>query len=70
MLKDELAAFEKAEFTKSKIATLVAAEISDPGQQQIALPETELSPLLSLSQPLKRLMAVQVESPAWFRLRH
>lgn len=39
------------------------------GQQQHALPETELSPLLSLSQPLKRLMAVQVESPAWFRLR-
>ncbi len=34
-----------------------------------ALPETELSPLLSLSQPMKRLMAVQIESPAWFRLR-
>ncbi|MDY6982340.1 MAG: SNF2-related protein, partial [Pseudomonadota bacterium] len=39
------------------------------GQQLHTLPETELSPLLSLSQPLKRLMAVQVESPAWFRLR-
>ncbi|MGV3592169.1 MAG: RNA polymerase-associated protein RapA, partial [Gammaproteobacteria bacterium] len=39
------------------------------GQQLQALPETELSPLLSLSQPLKRLMAVQVENPAWFRLR-
>ncbi len=39
------------------------------GQALRQLPETELSPLLSLSQPLKRLMAVQVESPAWFRLR-
>jgi ATP-dependent helicase HepA len=33
------------------------------------LPETELSPLLSLSQPLKRLEALQVENPAWFCLR-
>ncbi|HEY0962861.1 MAG TPA: RNA polymerase-associated protein RapA [Pseudomonadales bacterium] len=39
------------------------------GQELVTLPETELSPLLSLSQPVKRLMAVQVESPAWFRLR-
>jgi ATP-dependent helicase HepA len=39
------------------------------GQDLRVLSETELSPLLSLSQPLKRLMALQVESPAWFRLR-
>ena len=39
------------------------------GQGLRTIPETALSPLLSLSQPLKRLMAVQVESPAWFRLR-
>ncbi len=39
------------------------------GQTRRVMPEAELSPLLSLSQPLKRLMAVQVESPAWFRLR-
>lgn len=39
------------------------------GQNLRTLPESELSPLLSLSQPLKRLLAVQVESPAWFRLR-
>lgn len=39
------------------------------GQGQRDLAETELSPLLSLSQPFKRLMAAQVESPAWYRLR-
>ncbi|MEY4641475.1 MAG: hypothetical protein RLZZ227_1469, partial [Pseudomonadota bacterium] len=39
------------------------------GQTATVLPETGLSPLLSLSQPLKRLLAGQVESPAWFRLR-
>jgi ATP-dependent helicase HepA len=39
------------------------------GRDSRSMAESELSPLLSLSQPLKRLMAVQVESPAWFRLR-
>src|SRR5688572_6976673 len=33
------------------------------------LPETELFPHLSLSQPLKRLLVGQVESPAWYQLR-
>lgn len=34
-----------------------------------ALPETRLSPRLSLSQPLKRLQAGQIDAPAWFLLR-
>lgn len=33
------------------------------------LAETGLSPLLSLSQPLKRLQAGQIDAPAWFCLR-
>ncbi|MES2604123.1 MAG: RNA polymerase-associated protein RapA [Pseudomonadota bacterium] len=37
--------------------------------QEKTLSEIELSPLLSLSQPLKRLLAARIESTGWFQLR-
>jgi len=35
----------------------------------VTLPESTLSAHISLSQPLKRLLALQIDSPAWFHLR-
>ncbi len=51
-------------------AGLLQYEVNDtnPNTSRL-LPETELFSHLSLSQPLKRLLVGQVESPGWFQLR-
>ncbi|HWK55019.1 MAG TPA: RNA polymerase-associated protein RapA [Hyphomicrobiales bacterium] len=43
--------------------------VRDATGAEFVLPETELSPHLSLSQPLKRLLALQTEPASWFQLR-
>lgn len=53
----------------NEIAGLLHYDVQCGAAGARILPETELSPRLSLSGPFKRLQAVQVESPAWFVLR-
>lgn len=48
---------------------LLHYEAARPGEAAIHLREDQLSPLLSLGQPLKRLLAAQTESTNWFQLR-
>ncbi|MDR0781401.1 MAG: DEAD/DEAH box helicase family protein, partial [Pseudomonadales bacterium] len=44
-------------------------QVRDAAGNETRLSETELSAQLSLSQPLKRLLTLQSEAPAWFQLR-
>jgi ATP-dependent helicase HepA len=48
---------------------LLSYEAMRPDARPVRLRENELSPLLSLGQPLKRLLAAQTETTAWFKLR-
>jgi len=48
---------------------LLCYTVSRVGESPLVLVENQLSPLLSLGQPLKRLLAAQTETTGWFQLR-
>ncbi len=48
---------------------LLSYDCTPTGATAVLLREDQLSPLLSLSQPLKRLLAAQTETAGWFQLR-